>query len=215
MSTGEIIFLTIGAAIAGFGIWHFLPKSMFFINPGSVTSWFVAGQEISPAKMEKAKELLEQLNALGFTPSGVLFEKPPLWAKALEVLILTSDTAGEFICVVIGKRRMTYYFQTLYTGGQVIITADGGFKPVNEGGLYQSIVSSDNPAEILERHRENVKHFVSQGFSPVHAYTGDVIGGSTQVYYGFPIVQKGMRTYGSMNSGLLFILCIPLILALA
>ena len=215
MSTGEIIFLTIGIAIAAFGIWRLLPKSMFFINPGNVRSWFVDGQEISPGKMEKDEEVLEQLATLGFTPSGVLYEKPPLWSKPVEVLILTSAKASEFICVIVGKRRVTYYFQTLFSSGQVVITAEGGFKPVNDVDLYQSVVSSDEPAEILKRHRENVKHFVSQGFSPVRSYTGDVIGGSTQVYYGFPIVQKGMRTYGSMNSGLLFILCIPLIMALA
>lgn len=215
MSTGGVIFIIIGAAIAAFGVWRFLPRSMFFINPGGVSGWFVNGQVLPQEKMEKAAELLEQLSGLGFSPAGVLFEKPPLWARPLEVLILTSGKAGEYICVIVGKRRVTYNFETMFTGGQVVITANDGFKPVNDGELYQTVIASDDPAEIQEQHRQNVQHFVSQGFSPVPAYPGDIIGGSTLAYYDFPSVQKGMRTYGAMNSGLLFILCVPLILALA
>lgn len=214
MSTGEIIFIVIGAVILGFAVWRILPKVMFVFSPGWVTGRFDAGRDLTPDQREYAEEVIEPLEALGYRTAGTLVEKPPLWRRPVETLVLTADKPDGFCCVSISKRRITYYFQTLFTGGEAVITADGGFKLVNEGGLCQSVVQTDEAADVLQQHRENVADFVSEGYTPVMAYPPEVIAGSTALYYGFPLVQRGMRRYGLNNLIIFAVLCLPLVFAL-
>jgi hypothetical protein len=214
MSGGHIIFIAIGALVAAFGIWRYLPKTLLYFQPSHVTGLFWENARLDPKPTERSQEEVDAIAALGFALAGVQVEKPPLWHKPLEVLVLTSPLDTELGCVISSKRHVTWYFETMFEGGQLVITAAGGFKPTNEGGLYQSVLESDSPADVLARHRDNVAHFVSQGFHPVKRYTPEVIGGMTRLYYGFPVVRRGMRTYGSMNAVPLFIFCVPLVLAL-
>jgi hypothetical protein len=215
MSAGHIIFILIGALVAAFGIWRYLPKSLLYFRPSGIIGTFYENANLDPAPAERAQEEVDRITALGFARAGVQLEKPPLWHKPLEVLILAGNEGRELACVISGKRHVTWYFETIFEGGQIVITSAGGFKPTNEGGLYQSVLDAEAlPGEVLARHRDNVAHFVSEGFVPVKRYTPDVIGDMTRLYYGFPVVRRGMRTYGSMNTVPLFILCVPLILAL-
>jgi hypothetical protein len=214
MSVGHIIFILIGALVAAFGVRRYLPKTLLYFRPGGIYGTFYEGASLDPDPAERAAETVQALAALGFTPAGVLAEKPPLWSRALEVLVLTGREGKEIACVIPAKRHLTWYFETLFEGGQLVITAESGFKPTNEGGLYQSVPNVEDPAELLTRHRDNVAHF-AEGQAPLRSYPPDIIGGTTQVYYGFPVVRRGMRTYGSMNAVPLAVLCIPLIIALA
>lgn len=214
MSAGHIIFILIGLLMAAFGVWRYLPKTMLYFKPSHIIGTFHENANLDPAPAERAQKEVDAVSALGFTRAGVQVEKPPLWHKPLEMLILTGNDGAELACVISTKRHVTWYFETIFEGGQLVITAPGGFKPTNDGGLYQSVLETEDPAEILARHRDNVAHFVSQGYVPVKRYTPDVIGGMTGLYYGFPVVRRGMRSYGSMNTLPLTVLFIPLVLAL-
>jgi len=215
MSAGHLIFIAIGVLIAAFGVWRYLPKTLLYFKPSHIIGTFHENANLDPAPAERAQEEVDAITALGFTRAGVQLEKPPLWHKPLEMLILTGNDSAELACVISSKRRVTWYYETICEGGQLVITASGGFKPTNEGGLYQSVLDTEDPAEVLARHHDNVAHFASQGYHPVKRYTPDVIGGMTQLYYAFPVVRRGMRTYGSMNSLPLTVLFVPLILAIA
>ncbi len=214
MSFVHLIFILFSALLAAFGVWRYLPKAMLYIAPSSVSGTFREGGELRPKDREKVQEAVDDLSLLGFVPAGVQMEKLPLWSRSLKVLILTSRSGPEFACIIPTKRVVTWYFQTLFEDGAVVITADSGFKPANEGGLYQSIPEVEDAAALLERHRANVAHFVEEGHTPVKSYSADVIEGSTRTYYGFPAVRHGMRTFGSMNLVPLVIFFIPLIIAL-
>jgi hypothetical protein len=215
MSFGHIIFIVLGVLIAAFGVWRYLPKTLLYFRPSHITGTFYENAGLDPKPAETSQEEKDALVALGFTPAGVQVEKPPLWHKPLEVLILTGKDSTELGCIIATRRHVSWYFETLFEGGQLVITAAGGFKPTNEGGLYQSVLELDDPAEILARHRDNVAHFVSQGHKPVKSYPPDVIAGITGIYYGFPVVRRGMRSYGSMNVVPMTVLFVPLILAIA
>ena len=214
MSTGEIVFVVIGAIIAAFGVWRILPRAVFFFAPGAVNGRFEPGRYLTPDKLDYAAEVIEPLEALGYRMAGTLVEQPPLWRKTVETLVMVPDSSDNFLCINISKLRITYYFQTMFTGGEALITADGGFRPVEDGGLHQFVVKTDEHAEVLDRHRDNSENLISEGLTPVPAYTDEMIGGSTRLYYGFPVVRKGMRRYGLNNLILFIILCIPLVIAL-
>ena len=214
MSLARIIFILIGVLIAAFGVWRYLPKTLLYIKPGAIRGTFYEGSSLDHAMAEKARETVDALTLLGFVPAGIQLEKPPLWSRALKVLILTSGSGPELACVIPAKRGVTWYFETLFEDGAMVITAGSGFKPVNQGGLYQSVPEGLDAAGLLDRHRDNVAHFVGEGHTPVKRYPVDVIAGSTQVYYGFPVVRHGMRTYGSMNAIPLAMFFIPLVIAI-
>jgi hypothetical protein len=213
MSLAHTIFVTIGALIAAFGVWRYLPKTLLYFMPGGIRGFFREGDQLRFEARERAEETVDALTLLGFTPAGIQLERPPLWSRALKVLVLTGSGA-EIACVIPAKRQTTWYFETLFEDGALVITARGGFKPVNQDGLYQSVPEDVDVAGLLARHRDNVAHFVSQGHHPVKRYPPDVIAGTTRAYYSFPVVRHGMRTYGSMNAVPLAILFIPLIISI-
>ncbi len=213
MSLGHVIFVVIGALIAAYGVWRYLPRALLYVLPGGIRGTFREGDQLRFGAREKSLETVDALTLLGFTPVGLQLEKPPLWSRVLKVLVLAGPGA-ELACVIPAKRSITWYFETLFEDGGLVITAGSGFKPVNEGGLYQSVPEGLDAAGLLDRHRENVAHFAKEGRVPLKRYPPDVIAGTTAVYYGFPVVRHGMRTYGSMNLVPLVVFCIPLVIAL-
>jgi hypothetical protein len=214
MSLVRIIFVLLSALIAAYGVWRYLPKTLLYAKPGAIRGIFYEGSSLDPAMAEKAQETIDSLTLLGFVPAGIQMEKAPLWSHPLHVLILTSGSGPELACIIPSKRGVTWYFETLFEDGAMVITAGSGFKPVNQGGLYQSVPEDLDAAGLLDRHRDNVAHFVSEGRQPVKRYPPDVIAGTTQAYYSFPAVRHGMRTYGSMNAIPLITFFIPLVIAL-
>ena len=214
MSTTEQIFIIIGIALVALAIWQILPKAMLSFVPGAIKSRFEPGRYLTPADLDYAEEVIDSLKALGYRMVGTLVEKPPLWRRPFETLILTSDSPADFLCVNVSKRRISYYFETVFSGEEIVITADGGFRPVDQDGLYQYVIAAEDPAEVLAGHRENVSKLVSEGLTPVPAHNPDVIAGAFGLYYGFPAVKKGLRRFGFNNLILFAILCIPLIITL-
>ena len=212
MSFAREVFIVVGALIAAFGIWRYLPRALLYITPGGIRGFFREGDQLRFEAREKAEETVDALTLLGFVPAGLQLERPPLWARALKVLVLTGPGA-ELACVIPTKRFVTWYFETLFEDGAMVITAENGFKPVNQDGLYQSVHADVEAPELLARHRENVAHFTEEGHVPLKSYPPDVIAGTTRAYYRFPVVRRGMRTYGSMNWIPLAVLCIPLVIA--
>lgn len=199
MSTGDIAILIIGLVLLGGVIWSTLPRCVYLFKPNAVRSWLILG-ELPTEQRRKDLLLIDQLLRLGFKPVGTKYEKPPLWSKAIEAVIYQKMETAEFVVVVVGGFGLKYFVESLYTDGQIVLTANGSFGYVDTNEIIQMSVRSGVLEEILDIHREHANKYISKGNTPIINATGDDITKYTQIYYNLPSSQRRMRFIGAVNS---------------
>lgn len=211
MSITDLIFLIITVGLIFYTGWFLIPRSVYLLFPSAIKCSFMENQHTLTKQKEKILVLLNEIQNLGFIKLGTKIEKPPLWARGVGTIIFTSTNASEIVSVFVVGKKTIYYFLTLFNGGQIVLTANNYYKTVNTDYLYQSVVTTNNPEEVLEIHRKHVETFGIKGFTPVREYTEKTILSETSIYYKFPEVRKGMRIAGATNLVLFIIFCLPLI----
>ncbi len=154
---------------------------------------------------EMIKPYLEKLQASGFSQTGLMIEKPPLWSRSTRELVLVSP--HDKIIASIGFRglKLSYFLYTPFEGGQVVVTAHNCFRNFIKPDFMTSEIKSGDLDEMLESHKTDVADFVAKGYIPFKDYTREAVIRATNLYYKSAYPSKQLRIAGFTN-GLFFLL---------
>jgi hypothetical protein len=190
-----------------------LPRVTSFIRPGKRQFYFEDDLREGDDEMrrEQVKPIIAKMEALGFKQLGVMIEKQPLWAKASREIALASSTDKIFVSIGFRHGQPSYFFYTPFTGGQIVITAFNAFRQFHKEDFVTAIVTSGEPAEMLEEHRKNVKELSDKGYSPFQQYSRETLIEATNLYYNSPHTRQQLRTAG-MISLLFWVVCVLLLI---
>ena len=190
-----------------------IPRIISFFFPGTRRLYFDdSGAPIGEKHREIVRPVLEKIEALGFSQLGIMTDKPPLWAKGSREIVLASSEERAFASIGLRKNRLSYFFYTPFTGGQIVITAYNAFRDVHLDGFVTAVVYTEDIEGMLAVHREQVREFMGQGFEPYQEYNRESIVKATYSYYKSPFPRQRLRVAGIIN--LLIYLVFILVLAL-
>jgi hypothetical protein len=179
-------------------VWYMLPKAIYLLFSEKLKTWFDPDENAASRmlNLESIREVGEKLEALGFRPLGVKIEKPPLWSPHYRELSYASPQAQAYASIFISRRKTIYYFLTVFTSGQVILTANDIYPAISEEHFIQSSVAEVTPEELLKIHQQQVEKFRGQGLTPELEYTREKRIAATTQYYNAALIRKRMRVVG-------------------
>jgi hypothetical protein len=166
--------------------------------------------QVDEIKQGMMQPLLEQLAARGFVRLGLMYEKGPLWSGATRELVLTSTAERTIASVGFRGLKLSYYFYTPFTGGQIVITACNSFRDFFKEDFVSEVVTSGEVEEMLEIHKKAVAGFEAKGYVPFNDYGREAVVQATQQYYRSPYPKRQLRVAGTVNA-LLFIFSVLLL----
>jgi len=149
-------------ALIGFLLYRNLPGALAFLRPSWVRPRAAGGPEDVAARSPAMRDMLGQLEELGFEPKGILIERRPL-APSTRELVLASPEARCFATVRPVKNEAWLSLVTHFSDGAAVITADFHWPSVDEPDYLAGGLPGNGPAELLNAHRRRVQRFVDAG----------------------------------------------------
>jgi hypothetical protein len=207
------LLLMAGALACAF--WVCLPDALFLLGLTHVRSGVLGGPEDVRCDTSNplTEEIAQQLDALGFVPAGLYWERLPMH-KTFRGVVFVSRASDCFATVTRLWNNDTprVSFKTAFRGIAVVFTKNyvGGMEANEEtlwvGGLppQATVQANTDPAperiwhralleEVLEEHRRRVSRFVLAGHIPKPATTVDDYVESVPTYSDHPTVRHQFR----------------------
>jgi hypothetical protein len=216
-----VVFIEWAFAIilAAAAIGLLLPRGLFLFRPSGFRYYFEDEESNTSMKTfhkSTVKDLAEKIAGLGFSELGVKVERFPLWGSRTEELSLASNKDQAFAAITVFRNTPTFHFITPFTGGQIVITSPGSFKNIDEEGFLSAAAPGDapDPAEVLEKHKENVAGFVSKGYVPFREYTRETRMEGAAIYYNSRPARGKARRVGAVTFIAFVVMMFPLVLTL-
>ncbi|HWV37523.1 MAG TPA: hypothetical protein VN033_03495 [Vulgatibacter sp.] len=149
-------------ALIAFLLYRNLPGALAFAWPGWVRLRAAGGPDDVVARGPAMRDMLGQLEALGFERKGVVIERRPL-ARAARDLVLASPDARCFATVRQVRNEAWLSLVTHFSDGAAVITADFHWPSVDEADYLAGGLPGNGPAELVNAHRRRVQRFVDEG----------------------------------------------------
>ncbi|MBN1188743.1 MAG: hypothetical protein JXA46_03235 [Dehalococcoidales bacterium] len=193
-----------------------LPRVINFIRAGKRNFYFEDGlsRPEDERRSEQIQPVIEKMEALDFESLGVMLEKQPLWAPVTREIALASSRDKIFVSIGFRHTQPSYFFYTPFTGSQIVITAYNAFRYTRKEGFAIAIVTSGEPAEMLEEHKKLVSEFVEKGYTPFRDYNRETLIEATNQYYASPYTRQQMRA-AAMISLIFWFICILVVVLFA
>lgn len=149
-------------ALIGFLLWRNLPGALAFVRPSWVRLKIAGGPDDVVARGPAMRDMLGQLDELGFSPLGLLTSMRPL-ARSTRELVLASPQERCFATVRPVRNEAWLSYVTHFDDGAAVITADFHWPSVDEADYLAGGLPGSGPAEVLAAHRRRVQRFVDAG----------------------------------------------------
>lgn len=211
MSIADWIFLFF---IVVYAIFWLLPIGLIFLFPAP-RSYFDKNPDRSISKKHQniVVQLTEKLEALGFVKLGIKIEKrislsPNIYTP--KFLEFASEKDNSFFSLYIRGNKITYYFYTPFSSGQLVLTANQGFFPIMENDVFQSAISLE-PIDLLSVHKKQIESLLLKGYTPYQEYTKETRLKATSQYYNCSTIRKRMRKTYALVFEFLFIMLLAFV----
>lgn len=158
----EHLRLLVFFGLVGFLLWRNLPGALLFVRPGFIRCRPVGGKEHVSARSPAMREMVRDIEDLGFEPVGVVAQHRPL-ARAQQELVFASREDRSFAVVSPVRNEAWLQFVTPFQGGTTVITADYRMPSVDEKDYLAGGLPNGSPSEILLTHKRRVQRFVDEG----------------------------------------------------
>jgi hypothetical protein len=112
------------------------------------------------------RQMVTELEELGFAPLGVTAERRPL-ARTKRMWTMGNPEDGSFAVIEPIRNEAWLQFVTPFEGGATVITADYRRPSVEEPGYLAGGLPAGSPIEVLAAHRRRVQRLVDDGKQPV------------------------------------------------
>lgn len=149
-------------ALIAFLLWRNLPGALAFVRPAWVRPSIASGPDGVAARGPAMRDMLGQLDELGFSPLGVVATRRPL-ARTSRELVLASADERSFATVRPVKNEAWLSYVTHFDDGAAVITADFHWPSVDEADYLAGGLPGSGAAEVLAAHRRRVQRFVDAG----------------------------------------------------
>lgn len=160
----EILRLVVFFGLVGFLLFRNLPGALIFVRPGWIRCRVVGGREHVVARSPAMREMVRDIEELGFEPVGVVAQQRPL-ARAQQELVFASREDRSFAVISPVRNEAWLQFVTPFQGGGTVITADYRMPSVEERDYLAGGLPNGSPSEILLTHKRRVQRFVDEGKS--------------------------------------------------
>jgi hypothetical protein len=215
----NILYIVVAVVLLAFIIYQgrsILPRVFSYLGRGKRRFYFEddLGGTDEAARREQIRPTLEKMEALGFKQLGIMLEKQPLWGKATREIALANPAEKIFASLGFRRSQPSYFFYTPFTSGQVVITAYNSFRFYHSDTFSSSLVSSGEPAEMLEEHKKIVREFMDKGAAPYQEYTRESLIEATNLYYAAPHTRDQLRAAASMSL-FFWVICIMIFILFA
>ncbi len=148
--------------LIGFLLWRNLPGALAFVRPGWIRAKIAGGPDAVSARGPAMRQMLGDLEELGFQPLGLIAEGRPLAATRHE-LVLAHPEARCFAGVRPVKNEAWLSFVTPFSDGATVITTDYHWPSIDEGDYLAGGLPGSSPLDVLNAHRRRVQRFVDAG----------------------------------------------------
>lgn len=149
-------------ALIAFLLYRNLPGALAFVRPSWVRLRAAGGPDDVIARGPAMREMLGQLEALGFEPKGIVVETRPL-TRPVREFVLASPEARCFATVRQVRNEAWLSLVTHFADGAAVFTADFHWPSVDEADYLAGGLPGNGPAELLNAHRRRVQRFVDAG----------------------------------------------------
>ncbi len=164
MTRSDWLYVGASFAMVLFLLWRNLPGALLFLAPKLVR----VRTEGTPASVEGAghgtaiRQMLEEVEALGFAPLGLKWEQKPLGRRQKEFVFASTQERAWAGVMPVGNEAWLYFFTPLALGGAVI-TADFRWPSSDEPDYLAGGLPAATPTEVLAAHRRRIKGVEEQG----------------------------------------------------
>jgi hypothetical protein len=190
MASAQVIRYLIGGA----GILFIGPMMVFCLWPNVLRAWFEAGPEgVAAAAPPVTRDLIAELDRLGFQALGVKVEKTPLRAKIREFAFVADDRRCYASVAVAGLRSRLYYYTPLPTAG-LVLSSNGAFPKIASTNVVQRSYPGRGAGPLLEVHYQTLSSLGQRGEV---VPTAEARLDATYAYYHTPEVRRLLRRTGS------------------
>lgn len=160
-------------ALLGYLFWRNLPGALLFLRPGWIRCQVAGGPEavaLAAARTQAMREMIQELEELGFEPLGELVEKRPLRRSRREAVLAAPGARSFALVEPVGNEAWLHYL-TAFDDGAVVITADYRWPSVEEPGYLAGGLPGAGPTEVFNTHRRRVQRLADEGRSVDERYT--------------------------------------------
>jgi hypothetical protein len=185
--------LFVGIALVLFVVWG-LPNLRLFLShllSRRVKCEFESDSESvdSAEYPTKTRQLLADLEELGFQPLGMRSESRPfVKVRGLDYAHPEGQCFASLHAGMSGLQsgQASYYFYTPYKDGAVVITSSAPIPPFQTGTFFHGGFPGKSPGELYALHRKKAEKMMAKGHEPFDDYDQAARIQATEAYYANP-----------------------------
>lgn len=166
MTQSDWLYVGASFALVLFLLWRNLPGALLFVAPKLVR----VRTEGTPESVEGSahgsaiRQMLEDVEALGFAPLGIKWERKPLGRGQKEFVFASEEERAWAGVMPVGNEAWLYFFTPLALGGAVI-TADFKWPSAEDPDYLAGGLPAATPTEVLAAHRRRIRSLQEKGLA--------------------------------------------------